>query len=212
MTHSLHRQGTTENLGGDYVVLAMAAKGINEKGAAQKLREFLRIASQLHPVNMGDMKSGNIVQMPLDGVLQACADTSIVHAVFTDIESVRQVLQRLQEAELGVSVVVSGLFAPVRDSCRSLGLHPSPHTVNQSLGVWGRTEMLPRPEVLQISTMCGHGMVSSGLIGEALTKIREGQLGIKEAAKRLAKPCECGIFNPDRAEQLLQQMVAEDTP
>ena len=51
MTHSLHRQGTVEDLSGDFVVLAMAAKGINEEGAADKLREFLHVASQLSPVS-----------------------------------------------------------------------------------------------------------------------------------------------------------------
>ena len=210
MTHSLHRQGTAANLGGDYVVLAMAAKGINEEGAAGKLREFLRIASHLSPVNMGDMKTGNTLRMSLEEMIQGCEDTSIVHAVFTEIEAVRQLLGHLQEADLGVSIVVSGLFVPVRDCCHDLGLEPAPHTVNHSLGVWGRTEMLPEPEVLQISTMCGHGMVSFGLIRDVVAELGEGKLSVREAAERLAKPCECGIFNPRRAAQLLERMVAEE--
>lgn len=206
MTHTLHRQGMTEDLGGDYVVLAMAAKGINEEGAAVKLQEFLRIASQLSPVNMGDMKTGNSLQMELERIVEGVTNTSIVHAVFTQIDAVRQLLDRLQEADLGISVVVSGLFEPVRECCRALGLQPPPHTVEHSLGVWGRTEMLPEPEVLKISTMCGHGMVSFGLIRGAVAEVRAGKITAGEAAERLARPCVCGIFNPHRAELLLERM------
>jgi hypothetical protein len=37
----------------------MAAKGINEEGAAKKLRAFLDISLKHNPVNYGDMKTGN---------------------------------------------------------------------------------------------------------------------------------------------------------
>jgi hypothetical protein len=210
MTHSLHRQGTAENLKGDYVVLAMSAKGINEEGAAGKLQEFLRIASRLSPVNTGDMKTVHAFRMSLEEMLHGCKNTSIVHAVFTEIDTVRQLLGDLQETDLGISVVVSGLLEPVRDCCHEIGLEDAPHTVNHSLGVWGRTEILPEPEVLQISTMCGHGMVSFGLIKDVVAEIRAGQLSVSEASERLARPCECGIFNPRRAAELLEQMAAED--
>jgi hypothetical protein len=188
----------------------MAAKGINEEGAAEKLREFLNCASRLSPVNMGDMRTGNMFEMSLEDLRQSCTDTAIVHAVFTEIDAVGRLLQQLEAAELGVSVVVSGLFASVRACCRDLDMHPPLHTVNQSLGVWGRTDLLPEPEIQQISTMCGHGMVSFGLIRDTVDKLRLGQLSIQQAASRLAKPCACGIFNPVRAEQLLSQMVVDN--
>jgi hypothetical protein len=38
MTHTLHRLGAPEDLGDDYVIFAMSAKGINEEGSAPKLR------------------------------------------------------------------------------------------------------------------------------------------------------------------------------
>lgn len=208
MTHSLHRQGTVEDLKNDYAVLAMAAKGINEQGAAGKLMQFLRIASQLSPVNMGDMKTGNILQMSLEKLLEGVRDTSIVHAVFTDNEAVRQLLDRLQAADLGVSVVVSGLFEPVWQCCSDLGLGPGPHTVNHSLGVWGKTELLPKREILEISTMCGHGMVSFELIKDMAAQVSAGKITVQRAAQRLARPCECGIFNPLRAQRLLQRLVS----
>ena len=209
MTHTLHRQGTADDLRDDYVVLAMAAKGINEQGAAGKLQEFLRVASRLSPVNMGDMKTGSTLRIPLAELIERVSDTSIVHAVFADVDTLQQLLDCLQEADLGISVVVSGLLDRVRECCGNLGLDSAPHTVNCSLGVWGRTEVLPEPEVLRISTMCGHGMVSFALIRDAAAEVRAGKLSIRKAAGRLAEPCECGIFNPQRAEQLLARMVAE---
>jgi len=50
MTHTLHRLGNPANLADDYVVFAMSAKGINEKGSAIALRKFLEIASEYEPI------------------------------------------------------------------------------------------------------------------------------------------------------------------
>ena len=60
MTHTLHRKGTRESLNRDYIFLCMAAKGINEDGADDKMREFLRIVIKHGAVNIGDMRTGNI--------------------------------------------------------------------------------------------------------------------------------------------------------
>jgi len=96
---------------------------------------------------------------------------------------------------------VSGLLANVRRMCAELGLRP--HSVNLSLGFHGRTDLLPEPEVLEIVTMCGHGMVGSRLVRSVVERVRTGQLSPREGARELARPCVCGIFNVDRAEQLL---------
>jgi len=207
MTHSLHRQGTPENLQNDYVVLAMSAKGYNEVGSAAKMREFLRIVRQHGPVNIGDIKTGNWFQIEPERIEANVQDTSIVHAVFTDIDTVAAVLKELQEADLGLSVVVSGLLEPVRETCRRLGMTPAPHTVEHSLGVWGKRELLPKKEVLEVSTMCGHGMVAFGLIEEAVADVKAGRSSPEKAARRLAEPCVCGIFNPVRAAELLRKMA-----
>ena len=62
MTHTLHRLGNTENLSDDYVVFAMSAKGFNEKGSAAPMLKFLEICLEFDPINMGDMKTGNILK------------------------------------------------------------------------------------------------------------------------------------------------------
>ena len=208
MTHTLHRQGTVENLDDDYVILAMSAKGINEEGSAEKLREVLRIALRHKPVNMGDMKTGNMLQMDPEEIIERVRETSIVHAVFNDIWTVAQVLMEVKEAALGMSVVISGLFQPVRECCHKAGLESAPHTVEYSLGVWGRRELLPDEEIMQLSTMCGHGMVAFDLVKEAVEGVSTGQLTPEEGAQCLAKPCVCGIFSPTRAAQLLGQMAS----
>jgi len=207
VTHTLHRQGMPENLQNDYVVFAMSAKDHNEVGSAANMQAFLRIVGRHNPINMGDMKTGNCFHAGTEDIEANVQDTSIVHAVFADIDSVAVVVKEIQEAELGLSVVVSGLLDPVREMCRELGLTPAPHTVEHSLGVWGKVELLPAEEILEISTMCGHGMVSFGLVQEAVADVRAGKSTPEEAAKKLAEPCVCGVFNPARAAVLLKRMA-----
>lgn len=43
MTHTLHRRGSIEELQKDYVILAMAARGVNREGAAPALARALDI-------------------------------------------------------------------------------------------------------------------------------------------------------------------------
>ena len=121
MTHTLHRRGTIDNLGNDYVIFAMSAKGVNDKGSAAKLRSFLRIAMRHNPVNMGDMRTGNMYQAALQEILERIGDTSIVHAVFTDPDTVTEMLREVKEADLGVSVVASGIFERVNGVRKLLG-------------------------------------------------------------------------------------------
>jgi hypothetical protein len=208
MTHSLHRQGTVDNLAGDYVVFAMAAPDINDLGAGEKLREFLSIALRHGPVNLGDMKAGNMHCLDQKEIQGSIRDSSIVHAVFSQPEVVAKVLAEVKEADLGISVVVSGLFPQVEECCHRAGLKP--HTVEHSLGVWGDTKQLPNGEALEFSTMCGHGMVSFNLVQEAIEDVSLGRSTTAEAALKLARPCVCGIFNPQRAEELLRSRLQMD--
>lgn len=206
MTHTLHRRGEKDSLAKDYVVLAMSAKGINEKGSAEKMRQFLRIAHRYKPVNMGDMKTGNIFSVELEKIIGEVKDTSIVHAVFTDLPTVVDFIKEIKEADLGLSVVISGLFEAAKECCRKVGLNL--HTIEHSLGIWGRLEKLPREEVLEVTTMCGHGMVSAHLVTSLIEDIKAGRLTTDEAAKELSKQCCCGIFNPVRGAELLKAMAS----
>jgi len=131
----------------------------------------------------------------------------VVQAVFDDAEKVTRALKSFKEADVGMSVVVSGLHDRVDQCCQGAGLQR--HTVNQSMGRWGRTDKLPPDSVLEINTMCGHGMVAVGLIEEIAEKVRAGELTPEDGAEELFKPCMCGIFNPARAASLLKAMAGK---
>ena len=203
MTHSLHRRGTAENLSEDYVMLTLPAIGINDDGHDPKLQEFLRIALRHNPVNIGQINLGNMYSHKIEEVLDAAH--GIVHAVFVNKEVVTEVLKELEEADLGMSVVVSGIFENVDECIEKAGLKH--HTANFSLGIWGRTEKLPSDNILEVATMCGHAMVSANLIKTMVEEIKAGAKTPEEAAKVLAPQCACGIFNPDRAAKLLAAMA-----
>ena len=205
MTHTLHRRGTEDSLDKDYVLLCMAAKGINEEGSDEKMREFLRINLGHDPVNVGDMRSGNMYNSTIDDILEKVNSTSIVHGVFKDRDTVTQVLKDLKEADLGMSVVISGPFTCAGELLKAIGL--SPHSVDYSGGIWGNTKKLPPDEILEVTTMCGHAMVASNLVKTLVDEIKSGGKSAEEAGKELARICECGIFNPSRAAELLSEMA-----
>lgn len=205
MTHTLHREGTLDNLQDDFVVFTMSAKTVNAKGSSEKMRRFFEILEKYNSVNYGDMKTGNILNSDRDTIFEGIKDTSIVHFVFTEKETIGKVLDELKEADLGISVVVSGLIGTTDQICRQVGL--SMHTVEFSGGIHGKLELLPEKPILEIATMCGHGMVASNLVREMVKQIRKGKKTLKEASLELAKPCQCGVFNPKRAEGLLKKFL-----
>ncbi len=206
MTHTLHRLGSVESLKEDYVVLVMPSKDINHVGSGPKLRRFMEMALEAGAIKIGDARLGNEYhQGGIDKVLENVEDRAVVHGVFKDTDSLINILRALKKADLGLSVVVSGLFDEVEQCCRKVGLEK--HTVNQSLGRWGSTDKLPPPEVLELNTMCGHGMVTVGLIEEVIVEVKNGSCTPEEGAERLFKPCMCGILNPHRAARMLRAMM-----
>ena len=206
MTHTLHRVGTPESLSRDFILLFMPSKDINHERSGLKLRQMLEISLKHGAIKIGDCRLGNeYYQGGIDTLLAHVEDRAVVHAVFDSADKVVGALKELKEAELGLSVVVSGLFDKVRQCCYQSGL--TPHTVNNTLGRWGRTDHLPPQDVLELNTMCGHGMVTVKLIEDTASKVKSGELTAEAGAERLFKPCMCGIFNPNRAAELLTAMV-----
>ncbi len=205
MTHTLHRQGQAEGLKEDFVVFTMSAKTVNAKGSAEKMRVFFEAMEKLDPVNYGDMKTGNKFNTDRDTIFNSIRDTSIVHFVFKDRAGVARAVAELKRLDLGTSIIVSGLIPETEAAASSSGVNL--HTVEFSGGVHGRTELLPKPEVLEVTTMCGHGMVAGNLVKEMANQVRKGKKTLEEAAIEMSKPCQCGIFNPDRAARLLEKML-----
>jgi hypothetical protein len=205
MTHTLHRRGNFESLSGDYVVFTMSAKTLNEEGSAERMRRFLQIILRYRPVNFGDMVTGNIHLKSEEEIFSNIQSTSIVHGVFTDPAIVTQVLQELKEADLGLSVVVSGVHDITETCCQRS--HLQKHTLENSLGIHGQVQKLPGEEILQLTTMCGHGMVPANLVEKTVWEIKKGKKILRDGALALTRPCHCGIYNPVRAEQLLRRLV-----
>ena len=205
MTHTLHRKGDRESLGEDYVLLVMPAKGVNFAGSEEKMRQIWEVISHHREriVNFGNLKDGNSHRTRLEAFQKTTS--RIAHAVFKDRETLKACLKELKDRDFGISVVVSGLHDEVDKLSREIGL--SPHTVQYSLGIYGKTELLPDEKVLEITTMCGHALVSPYLVEELVDRISSGKVTCKEAAKELSSRCECGIFNPHRAEKLLMKMI-----
>ena len=209
MTHTLHRMGSEESFREDYVVLVMPSKDINHEGSGQKLRRFLEMALEAGAVKIGDCRLGNQYhQGGIENLLINVEDRAVVHAVFKDLDSLIIILQDLKKADLGLSVVVSGLFDEVEACCNQVGLEK--HTINQSLGRWGRNDWLPPREFLEINTMCGHGMVTVGLIEEVVEAVGNGECTPEEGGERLFKPCMCGIFNTHRAVKLIKRLTERE--
>ena len=206
MTHTLHRFGELDTLNDDLVFLSMSAKGFaNEEGSADKMRKTLEIAQKHNPVNLGDMKTGTVLATSIDEIMEKVKDTSIIHAVFSNMEDASAFAKEVREAELGISLVVSSPFErtwELADKAGCIG-----HTIEYSGGIWGKTEKLPSPEVLQFTTMCGHGMISRYLVEDIIERVKAGKMTPKDGAIELGKQCCCGIFNPDRAEKLLKKLA-----
>jgi hypothetical protein len=151
------------------------------------------------------MVTGNCYVKSREEIVQNIQSTSIVHGVFTDEEEVVEILKELKEADLGMSVVVSGIHDATETGCQKSGL--AKHTVENSLGIFGQYKKLPADEILQLTTMCGHGMVPANLVERVITEIKRGKKSVREGAVELTRPCHCGIYNPIRAERLLGRLV-----
>jgi hypothetical protein len=107
-------------------------------------------------------------------------------AVFDDRAAAENLMKAVREADLGLSVNISTSVDGAEQCCHAAGL--CRHSVGYSLGFEGKTGRLPNEDVLMLSTMCGHGMVSSSL-----------------AVTYLARFCSCGVFNPSRAVRILKE-------
>ena len=207
MTNTLHRKGAVEDLKEDYVIFVSMARGINREGSAPKIHEFLRICQKFNPVNIGSSKLGTVLQDDVDfqDLVTNLKDGSTSAAVFTDLDTLQKVLAELIEADLGISINVSGLLDGVQECCHGNGIER--HSVEHSLGFWGSRDRLPEREILEINTLCGHGMVSFSLIHKMIEHVKMRRLTPKEAAEIMGKCCECAVFNTTRAEHLLERML-----
>ena len=208
MTHSMHRVGTASDLYDDFTIIFMSARGYNDIGSQEKLRKFLKLAIKHNAVNFGNMEAGSALVKGPEKVIEAVKDGTTVQATFATEEDFINIVKELVAEDLGMSVVIQGLSDKVHNCCNQAGV--TPHTWNNSLGVWGKTELLPPKEIMEITTMCGHGLVGVALVKKVLEDIKKGKIDYAKGAQTLSKPCICGFINPVRVERLLRRLIESD--
>jgi hypothetical protein len=118
------------------------------------------------------------------------------------------VVEELIRADIGIFINISGLLDEVKTCCQRAGIQR--HSAEHSIGFRGAKDRLPEREILEFNTMCGDGMVFFNLIRKMIEYVKLRRLTPKKAAKIMAKCCECGVFNPIRAEMLLEKVRKGD--
>lgn len=203
MTHSLHRCGSLQEQ--DYVWLLYHVKGVNDDNLTERMRQALVIAEDAGSINWGDVKSGPIVCLSAEEVKASLTDKSRLRGVFTSAAQVTQFLSAMKAADLGLCVIITGPLQNVYNACREAGV--TPHTINYSIGVFGKKEALADEPTLAITTMCGHHMIPDRYVERVRSKVRRGKSRPEKAALKMAKMCPCGIFNQQRAAALLASEI-----
>jgi hypothetical protein len=203
----------------DYIVFAMATRGINDEGLVEKYRTFARLAFQHNPVNVGDATKGGVWRPqdhlnPLahwkrdqaphpERLVDDIEGHTVMAAVFHRWEDMEGFVRDLVAADLGVSVNISAPMDAAARCCKATGL--TRHSVEYSIGFQGRVERLPDRAVLEVSTMCGHGMVAHSFVKKMVDWVKEGRRTPGQAARYMARFCICGVFNTARAEALFEK-------
>ena len=190
------------------------------------MRAFLQASLKYHPVNLGNAarsgifrpsRSLNVVNLYLrerrhsiapEEVIEQVNEPGTVAVVFDNREAFKGFLDEVRQLDLGLSVNTSALMGETRRACQKAGI--CPHSAEYSLGFRGRMDRLPEGSVLEVSTMCGHGMVSSSFARKMMDMVKEGRLSPGRASQYMAKFCVCGVFNVSRARRLLEQTRRPD--
>ena len=206
MTHSLHRRGSNESLAQDYVVLALGS------GAGALASQKARLSGKLpgiYALGKALYRKLRRLKAPKRKKKAAKKDPDIKGtAVFDSREKLRDYLKKLKDADTGRPVVVSGLIDEVDACLREIGLLP--HTVQFSLGTFGRTERLPSNDVLEMTSLCGHDMVAPKLVEKLAAEVRRGKIDKEKAIDTMSRLCKCGIFNKTRAGKIVDNMTGSD--
>ncbi len=218
MTNTLHRYGDSDSFRDDFILFSIASPGINDEGAVEKQKEFLRICARHKPVNLGNGNRATFkperhlnptahwkrdTTPDWSGVIDEVKKPGTCAAVFNSRENAEQALREVIDADLGLSVNMSTSVEGAKGCATSCGLQR--HSVEYSLGFQDPHDHLPNSQVLTLATMCGHGMVSFNMARKMLDMVREGRRSPEQAVTTLARFCPCGAYNPARAQRILEE-------
>ena len=218
MTNTLHRYGDSESFYDDYLIFASPSSGKNDADSVPKLKAFLEMALPFNPVNIGDPVHGGALRPSRDlttianwkrdmtpdfrAVIDGINEPASVVAIFNNQEAAAQFLKTVVEADLGLSVNISASVEGADQCCQAAGIPR--HSVGYSLGFEGAVEKLPNTQLLTLTTMCGHGMISASLAKKMIDWVKEGRRTPEQAVTYMTRFCSCGVFNPLRAKRILE--------
>jgi hypothetical protein len=221
MTNTLHRYGKAESFFDDYIVFCLPAKskeaGQTGDALAAQIR-FMTIATQYHPVGLGDAMHGGVLRPTrsksifghwgrrnrpnMHKVIQGMTKAGTMAAVFDKRENAEAFVKRIKEEDLGISVNISSSIENAKNCCKAAGIPR--HSVEYSLGFEHVGDNTPGKQEIMLSTMCGHGMVAIHLAEKMIGFVSENRRTPREAAEVMARFCSCGIFNTTRAQRILE--------
>lgn len=218
MTNTLHRYGNAESFRDDYVVFAMPCRGKNDDDCAPKLRRFLEMALPFKPVNLGDGTKGGAFRASENmtpsahwtrelkpnfrAVIDGLDGYTVAAAVFDNLEAAQEFVKTVKAADLGMCINISTSINGALQCANAAD--QDRHSIGYSLGFQGKTEKLPNSQILTLSSMCGHGMVSASFAKKMVDWVKEGRRTPEQAAAYMAHFCACGVFNPSRAKRILE--------
>ncbi len=222
MTNTLHRYGNAESFRDDYIIFAIPSKGKNDENCIPKLKQFLKICAKYNPSNMGNGNRGSIApekslqptahwkrdtRPDWEKVIEGVNKPGTVSAVFASEEQAQACLKEVVDADFGISVNMSTSVENAKRAAESCGIKR--HSVEYALAFKDPHDHLPNSQVLGLSTMCGHGMVSFNMAKKMLDMVREGRRTPDQAIATLVRLCPCGVYNPERAKRLLEDACKE---
>lgn len=222
MTNTLHRYGKADSFRDDYIIFAIPSIGKNDEDSIPKLKEFLRICTRHNPVNMGNGQRGILTperdlgpsshwnrsdQPDFKSVIDGIVKPGTVSAVFGKASDATECLQEIIDADFGISVNISTSVDNAKKAAHKCDIKR--HSVEYALAVNDPHDHLPNSQILSLSTMCGHGMVSFNLARKMLDMVREGRRTPEQAVATLTRFCPCGVYNPIRAKRILIEACKE---
>jgi hypothetical protein len=185
---------------------------VHRYGSAESL------ALRFKPVNIGDPSHGGAlrhcnhesvtahwhrdVQPKLRAVIDGIDEPASVAAVFDNRSAAENILKALKAADLGLCINLSTSIEGAQRCSKFAGI--APYNIGYSVGFEGRTEKLPDSRVLALTTMGGHGMISSSLGKKMIDWVKEDRRTPEQAVTSPTRFCSCGIFNPARAKRILE--------
>jgi hypothetical protein len=218
MTNTLHRRGDIDFLKKDWVAKATPIKGVDDaddkakQEYVTKIRDMCDVISK-YATNLGAGRRECFARgHSLEQIKHTWDNQRVMGIrgwVMNSRDDVKSCLQDLKDREYGISITVSGLIDDLVEIGREIDLPP--HSILLSLGIWGKKELLPPEDVLTLTSMCGHNLVTANLVKHVAAQMKEGELSLETATQTLAQGCVCGAMNTLCARELLEKMVASET-